>query len=237
MRTAVRGLGEVLITLGVILLLFVAYTIWWTTFLSHRAAAAEADGLRSSWSASPSPTASGSASASSAAPTAAATPAPEPTPAIGDAFALMTIPRLGNNMKSTPVLQGVSLTELAKGVGHYPDSAMPGQTGNFAVAAHRITYGEPLRHIDELQAGDNVYVETATGWYTYRLFKTQLVLPDEVWTVAPKPFPDDPSFPTKLVTLTTCDPEYGNSHRWIWWGELVTAQAKPGPAPQLKVSG
>ncbi|MFM2438432.1 MAG: hypothetical protein RLZ55_1251 [Actinomycetota bacterium] len=234
MRTAVRGLGEVLITLGLILLLFVAYTIWWTTFLSHRAAAAEADGLRNSWSASATPTPTPAPTGASAAPVA---PSPEPSASTGQAFALMTIPRLGNNMKSAPVLQGVSLDELAKGVGHYPDSAMPGETGNFAVAAHRITYGEPLRHVDELQVGDNVYVETAGGWYTYRLIKTQLVLPDEVWTVAPKPFPNDPSFPTKLVTLTTCDPEYGNSHRWIWWGELVAAQAKPTPAPQLKVSG
>lgn len=233
MRTAVRGLGEVLITLGLILLLFVAYTIWWTTFLSHRAAAAEADGLRSNWSsASPAPS---PASPSPAPP--AASPSPVPSPSSGEAFALMTIPRLGSNMNSAPVLQGVSLAELAKGVGHYPDSALPGETGNFAVAAHRITYGEPLRHVDELQVGDNVYVETAGGWYTYRLIKTQLVLPDEVWTVSPKPFPDDPAFPTKLVTLTTCDPEYGNSHRWIWWGELVAAQAKPGPAPQQKVNG
>lgn len=135
--TAVRSVGEILITFGIVLLLFVVYTLWWTTFLSHRAASREVAGLRDLWAASP-------PSAITAVPNSDGTIAPIPVPETGETFALITIPRLGDNMSSAPVLQGVSLDELAKGVGHYPDSALPGEVGNFAVAAHRITYGEPL---------------------------------------------------------------------------------------------
>lgn len=230
MRTALRGVGEVLITLGAVLLLFVVYEVWWTTLLANRAADRNVAAIEEAW-ADPEPR-------SVAGRTGAPTP-PEVTtpPAIGTPFALMTIPRLGENMDNKPVLQGVGLDELAQGVGHYPESALPGQPGNFAVAAHRITLGEPLRYVENLEVGDNVYVETETYWYTYRLIKTQIVLPDEVWTVSPKPLGEDPAAPRSLITLTTCHPTFGNSHRWIWWGELVKASPKADGAPTKVVNG
>lgn len=231
MRTALRGFGEVLITLGAVLLLFVAYEVWWTTFLANRAAERNVAEIQQTWG-DPEPR-------SVAGLTPVAAPAEVTTPpAIGTPFALMTIPRLGDNMNNKPVLQGVGLDELAQGVGHYPDTALPGQPGNFAVAAHRITLGEPLRYVETLEVGDNVYVETETYWYTYRLIQTQIVLPDEVWTVGPNPLVDDPAAPPrKLITLTTCHPTFGNSHRWIWWGELATATPKTQPAPTKVVNG
>ncbi len=151
----------------------------------------------------------------------------------------MTIPRLGANVDDKPVLSGVGLDELAQGLGHYPDSAMPGQEGNFAVAGHRITLGEPLRYVENLEVGDNVYVETETYWYTYRLNRTEIVLPDAVWTVSPDPFETRSDPLQRLITLTTCHPTFGNSHRWIWWGELVESTPKsPGvQAPEMVVNG
>lgn len=229
MRTALRGFGEVLITLGAVLLLFVAYEVWWTTLIANRAAERNVAEIQQTWD-DPDPRAIAARAADP----------PEVTtqPAIGTPFALMTIPRLGENMNKKPVLQGVGLDELAQGVGHYPDSALPGQPGNFAVAAHRITLGEPLRYVETLEVGDNVYVETETFWYTYRLTRTQIVLPDEVWTVSPNPFGDPPdAAPRKLITLTTCHPTFGNSHRWIWWGDLVKASPKTLGAPTMVVNG
>lgn len=222
MRSLVRGFGELLITLGVVALLFIAYQLWWTTFLSNREAARNAEEITQSWTANP-----------------AVELPPELTvgPAEGVGFALMTIPRLGENVKSKPVLQGVTLEVLAEGIGHYPSSAMPGQQGNFAVAGHRISYGEPFRNVPELQIGDNVYVETENYWYTYRLAKSEIVLPDATWTVDPEPFGAESTLSDKLVTLTTCEPLYGNSHRWIWWGELVDTMPKLEGAPTMTVSG
>jgi sortase A len=221
-RSLVRGLGELLITLGAVALLFIAYQLWWTTFLSNREAARNAEEITRSWT--------------------AASPAvlpPELTeqPAEGVGFALMTIPRLGDNVKSKPVLQGVTLEVLAEGLGHYPTSAMPGQPGNFAIAGHRISYGEPFRNVPELQIGDNVYVETENYWYTYRLAKSEIVLPDATWTVQPEPFGPENALGSKLLTLTTCEPLYGNSHRWIWWGELVNTMPKIEGSPTMTVNG
>lgn len=222
MRALTRGIGEVLITAGLVALLFLVYQLWWTTVLSNREAARNADEITQSWeseSLAPLP------------------PELNQEPADGTGFALMTIPRLGDNVKAKPVLQGVSLEVLAEGIGHYPTTAMPGQPGNFAVAGHRISYGEPFRNVPELQIGDNVYVETANYWYTYRLAKSEIVLPDAAWVVQPQPFGADTALGDRLVTLTTCEPLYGNSHRWIWWGELVDTIPKAEGAPTMTVSG
>lgn len=223
MRTAVRGIGEVMITLGLVLLLFLVYQLWWTTVLAHRAAARNTATIQRSWNPPASP--------------AAVLPELTEPPGIGQGFALMTIPRLGDNMNNEPVLQGVDFDQLAQGVGHYPDTALPGQVGNFAVAAHRITLGEPLRNVDQLQPGDNVYVETENWWYTYRLDRTKLVAPTDVWTINPNPFPEEPLPSDRIITLTTCHPLFGNSQRWIWWGYLVKAQPKSAGAPAKVVNG
>lgn len=222
MRSIVRGIGELLITLGLVALLFIAYQLWWTTVVSNRDAARKAEEITQSWTPSP-----------------AIELPPELTeqPAEGVGFALMTIPRLGDNVKGKPVLQGVSLEVLAEGIGHYPTSALPGQVGNFAVAAHRISYGEPFRNVPDLQIGDNVYVETQNYWYTYRLAKSEIVLPDAVWTVEPQPFGPENPLGDRLVTLTTCEPLYGNSHRWVWWGQLVDTMPKVEGSPTMTVSG
>ncbi|MCB0916202.1 MAG: class E sortase [Actinobacteria bacterium] len=230
MRAVVRGGGEILITLGAILLLFVAYQLWFTTWQANRAAAANVSEIQQSWS-DPDPQS-----------IAAKGPDPAPVteqPPVGTPFALMTVPRLGENINNKPLLQGVGFDELAQGLGHYPETAMPGQEGNFAVAGHRITLGEPLRYVETLEVGDNVYVETETYWYTYRLTRTEIVLPDAVWTITPDPFDTNAEPPARMITLTTCHPTFGNSHRWIWWGELVesTPKGDGAKAPEMKVNG
>jgi sortase A len=215
--SAVGVLGELLITLGVLLLLFVAYQLLWTNVTALRAADQVASDLQDSW-ASQDP--QGGGAGGSGEDTA------EARPEIGSAFALMYIPRLSDRVWGMPVLESVELSDLARGIGHYPTTQLPGEKGNFAVAAHRATNGEPFRDIDRLQDGDRVFVETQDSWFEYTLRRDQIVSPSDTWVI--DPVPGDPgATPTdRLVTLTTCNPRWGSTTRWIWWGDLTTSYDK-----------
>jgi sortase A len=220
--SAVGVLGELLITAGVLILLFVAYQLLWTNVTAQRSADQVASQLQESWSRP------GDATGSSVSGDSGETgeEAPEARPEIGDAFALMYIPRLSDKVWGMPVLESVELSDLARGIGHYPMSQLPGEKGNFAVAAHRATNGEPFRAIDRLQVGDKVFVETQDSWYEYTLRRDRIVSPQDTWVI--DPVPGDPgATPTdRLITLTTCNPRWGSTTRWIWWGDLTTRYDK-----------
>ena len=112
----------------------------------------------------------------------------QPVPAYGTGFALLYIPRLRDKVWGLPIHQGTSKAILAQGAGHYRGTAMPGQVGNFAIAAHRSTHDEPFANFPDLQAGDKVYVQTRTQWYVYTLSKDDPNLsPTDVWVVDPVP--------------------------------------------------
>ncbi len=199
-------LGELLITFGVVLLLFVVYQLLWTNVTADRAAGAAAEQLQETWSRPPTTTPE----------------VDEPDrPPLGDAFALMYIPRLRDKVWGLPVLESVSPADLARGIGHYPTSQLPGETGNFAVAGHRATNGEPLRNIDLLQVGDPVYVETRDAWYEYRLERDQIVTPQDNWVIDPVPGQPGAAPSQPLITVTTCNPRWASTQRWIWWGSLT----------------
>ena len=213
--TAVGVLGELLITVGVLLLLLVVYQLLWTNVTAQRQADQVASDLQDSWT-QQSGTTDGSDEDGED-----GEDAPEARPEIGSAFALMYIPRLSDKVWGMPVLESVALSDLARGIGHYPQSQLPGEVGNFAVAAHRATNGEPFRDIDRLQVGDEVYVETQDAWYEYTLRRDQIVAPTATWVIDPVPF-DPGATPTdRLITLTTCNPRWGSTSRWIWWGDLT----------------
>src|SRR4029079_17536164 len=91
----------------------------------------------------------------------------------GKGFAFLHIPRLGKKY-SVPVVQGVSLPDLSRGVGHYPSTALPGEIGNFAVAGHRATNGEPFANLDAVKVGDSPAVETRLQWFTYVVAKVEI---------------------------------------------------------------
>lgn len=213
--TAVGVLGELLITVGVLLLLLVVYQLLWTNVTAQRQADQVASDLQDSWT-QQSETTDGSAEDGED-----GEDTPEARPEIGNAFALMYIPRLSDKVWGMPVLESVALSDLARGIGHYPQTQLPGEVGNFAVAAHRATNGEPFRDIDRLQVGDEVYVETQDAWYAYTLRRDQIVAPTATWVI--DPVPGDPgATPTdRLITLTTCNPRWGSTSRWIWWGDLT----------------
>lgn len=204
--------GELLITVGVLLLLLVAYQLLWTNVTAGRAADEAATALQDSWERPPT-NADGTP--------VEVTRTRNPRPKLGEAFALMYIPRLRDKVWGMPVWQSVELSDLARGVGHYPETQMPGRKGNFAVAAHRATNGEPFRDIDRLQIGDSVYVETRDTVYEYTLQEDRIVAPSATWVLDPVPGEPGARPTRRLITLTTCNPRWASTSRWIWWGELT----------------
>ncbi|HEY6933260.1 MAG TPA: class E sortase [Marmoricola sp.] len=153
----------------------------------------------------------------------------------GQATALVRIPAFGRHYV-VPVLEGTSPDVLARGLGHFPGSAPPGGVGNYALAGHRVTHGEPLRNMPELRPGDKVIVETARTTYTYVLDTdpNDLVVDfTQVWVIAPHPHnPDphgvEPAHSRRLITLTTCSELFHTDNRMIAFGHLVGTRRRAG---------
>jgi sortase A len=152
----------------------------------------------------------------------------------GVAAALVRIPAFGDDYR-VPVQEGVSDSVLAEGLGHFRGSADPGQVGNFALAGHRVTHGEPLRDLPSLRPGDRVVVETRDRSYTYRIDMSppDLVVGfDDVWVIAPLPRnPDGGVQPAqragrRLLTLTTCSELFHTDNRMIAFGHLVGSRPR-----------
>lgn len=221
--------GELFITLGLVMLLFVAYQLWYTNFLAQRTADGAAGSLQQTWQKDPG---AGAAAGAAPAPVAAAF---EP----GQGFAILYIPKLDVKV---PVAEGVSKPKvLDRGmVGHYGEgslkTAMPADAqGNFAVAGHRNTHGEPFRYINKLVPGDPVVVETRDAYYTYEMTSSLAQTPPTNVSVI-KPVPEGSGFtsPGRYITLTTCTPEFTSTYRMIVWGRMTDERPRSqGPPPAL----
>jgi sortase A len=213
-RRAIHWLGEILITLGVIALLFVGYLVFWTNVRADASAQTLTNDLHQQWAVHPHSTG-------------LVGPAPV-TLVANQPFALMRIARLGSHW-SSPVIEGITLPDLAEGVGHYPGTAGPGQIGNFAVAGHRRTHGQPFADLQKLRPGDLVTVETDDAIYTYVVDNDPnktIVLPTDVWVIDPVPGKPTVTPTRALLTLTTCNPTWNSSHRMIVFGHLVSTKVK-----------
>jgi sortase A len=233
-RTVLRGTGQTLITLGVVLLLFCVYELKVTNLVTARAQEELADDLRAQWDApvmalpSPVPSPSG-APVALPPPTAAPTPPPVE---LGSGLAVLRIPRLGDwNDRPPVVVEGVSTDDLRKGPGHIPGTAMPGEIGNVVLSGHRTTYGAPFERFDELQPGDAVVVETRDTWFTYTVTGTRIVRPTAIEVTWPVPG-DRGATPTeRLLTLTTCHPRFSARQRMVVSAELTATDAKGAGTP------
>ncbi|HYQ34228.1 MAG TPA: class E sortase [Lapillicoccus sp.] len=242
-RAVVGTVGELAITAGVLLLLFVVWELGVVGFTTNRAQAATVDTLERQF-AQPTPTtpstpSTPSTSSTTDTPTASpTTSAAVPVPPPGDAFAILRIPRLGASW-AKPVYQGVGLDVLAKGIGHYPDTQLPGQVGNAAFAGHRAGHGNPLIDIDTIRPGDAIVVETADTYVIYRADRSEIVPPTDVNVLAP--VPDQPGVaPTEAwLTLTSCEPKYGSTNRFIVFAKLDRSvpRAEGLPADVLAAPG
>jgi sortase A len=220
MRAVVRGFGEILITAGLIVLLFVAYELVWTNVEANRHTDQVSNALRDQWADPPHASGHGAGNVGSS------------TFVKGKGFAFLHIPALGRNW-SRPVVQGVSLPDLARGVGHYPKTALPGEVGNFAVAGHRATNGEPFAYLDKVHVGDVVVAETRTMWFTYVVDRTKIVAPDSFWVLDPVPGHPNRQPTQRLLTLTTCNPRWASFQRLIVFGHLEEARAKSAGPPAV----
>jgi sortase A len=197
-----------MITAGLVILLFVAYELWFTGFEAARAQAK----LRKE----PLP------------------PLPASGPghiAFGHALGVIFIPRLGASYHKV-IVQGVSTADLQKGgPGHVPTTALPGQLGNSVLSGHRTTYGAPFNRLDEVRSGDAVVIETRTTWLVFREVRTVVVSPDASWVTLPVPG-HPAATPTKsLLTLTTCHPKYSAAHRLVVFATLESQQPRSAGLP------
>ncbi|MDQ1681979.1 MAG: sortase [Frankiaceae bacterium] len=239
-RRAISALGELLVTAGVIVLLFGAYELWGTGLYT----AAQQDNLRAalnqSWAAAsagatptqgPSPSPGTSTTAPVKAPAFDITQVP-----IGSGLAVLRIPRFGADYQKV-IVQGVGVEDLKRGPGHYPGSAFPGDIGNFVVSGHRTTYGAPFNRIDELKPGDPIVVQTATDWFVYRVTSSEVVPPTATDVINPVPHHGNEQ-PTKaLLTLTTCNPKYSASQRLIVYAELDQRRPVADGPPDVLAKG
>ncbi|MFJ6211980.1 class E sortase [Streptomyces sp. NPDC092296] len=226
--------GELLITLGVVLGLFVAYSLWWTNVLADRHAATEAGQLRRQWS-QQQPATDGSKKPGDSA-------VRHPHFATGDSVGFLHVPAMGKDF-TVLIRMGTGTDILNEGVaGVYQEpyaAAMPwAKVGNFALAAHRDGHGAKFHNLDKVHKGDSVVVETADTWYVYRVDSS---LPEtskfNTGVVAPVPEGSGYTKPGKYITLTTCTPVYTSRYRMAVWGTLVRTvpvDAKRTPPAELR---
>ena len=198
--------GDLLVTAGVLLLLFVGWQLWWTDVTANRVQQGTVHALTRDF-------ASGSTPSGSTNTKPAAVP-------FGKAFAIVRIPRLGADY-ARPVLQGTSSDVLQRGIGHYDGTAMPGSVGNFAIAGHRTTYGRPFHDIDKLRAGDRIIVETRTSYIVYAVKRHVIVAPTQVDVIAPVPQRPGAKATAAWLTMTACHPKYSAAQRYVVFAELV----------------
>lgn len=236
---AVGGIGRTMITVGILLMLFVAYQLWGTGWHESRAQSS----LHDEFQALLSTTTTAPTTAPAPSPTTTALEAtPPPTTqapvealgpfANGDAIARLRIPKIDVDKV---VIEGVQVEDLRKGPGHYRSTPYPGQKGNAAIAGHRTTYGAPFNRIDELAPGDEIVVTTLQGEFTYTVLPQTnpddgsiighlIVDPADVWVL------DDAG--DNRLTLTACHPKYSAKERIV-----VQARLNEPPAPTPPVTG
>ncbi|MDZ4090145.1 MAG: class E sortase [Arthrobacter sp.] len=226
---AVQVIGELLITLGVIAVLFVAWQLWWTNVEADAAQGAAVKQFVQEHQA-PIPDSSAADPAVPAAP--AATPVGT-APAHGTAIGVIYIPRFGADY-SRPIIEGTSSDVIdTLGLGRYAGTAMPGAVGNFVMAGHRQTHGAVLDNIHTLVPGDKIYVQTADGFYTYVFRNQEIVLPDRTDVILPVPTQPGAVPEQRLLTMTSCNPLFGSEERIIAYSVFESWQplsAGP-PAP------
>lgn len=230
-------LGELLMTAGVITLLYVGWQLWIGDMIYGAQRNAAGSEIAEEWEqeyAAPMPEEPVPEEPVPEDPAVAAPVEPVVPAEAGDAevFAIMHVPRFGADYQ-VPVAGGVSRERTLDpiGIGHYPGTAMPGGVGNFALAAHRTTYGAAFNRIADLRIGDAIVVETADGWYTYRFRTLEYVTPSEVEVLLPVPQVPDAPAASRYITLTSCSPMFAMTERIVAYGlfEAYTPRAAGAP--------
>ena len=208
MRRTANVTGRVLVTVGTLLLLFVAYQLWGTGIYEAREQSRLQGEVKQQIAHSRAARAPVSGTTT--------TTTPPPPPPEGEGIGLIHIPKIGLDRA---VVQGVAVPDLRKGPGHYPDSPMPGQLGNAAIAGHRTTYGAPFNRIDELAPGDEITIVTVSGSFHYTVTGQLVVTPKQTEVLD--------ATADATLTLTTCNPKYSARERLVVKARLdVDAQSE-----------
>ncbi|MFF2007695.1 class E sortase [Streptomyces sp. NPDC058195] len=216
---ASRVTGELFITLGVLMLLFVTYQLWWTNVRANQYAGKETHKIQDDWAKG------------------------DRSPGVfeaGQGFAIIHIPKLD---VVAPIAEGISKEKvLDRGmVGHYSEgslrTAMPSaKKGNFALAGHRNTHGEPFRYINQLNPGDPIVVETQDAYYTYEMTRMlPQTAPSNVSVIDPVPRGSGFTETGRYITLTTCTPEFTSTYRLIVWGKMIDERPRSKGKPDALV--
>jgi sortase A len=238
-RWVVGGIGKALITIGLLMFGFVAYQLWGTGVETARAQsrlqgefdqllAASASTTTATTTLPPTTSPRSPTSTTPDSPPASTTvPAPITAPDInwanGSAVARIEIPSIDVDKV---VVEGVRDKDLREGPGHFPESPMPGQLGNSAIAGHRTTFGAPFGEIDEVELGDELIFTTPAGTFVYAVTDVAIVAPEDYGDVIPT---TDPTEAT--VTLVSCHPKYTARQRIIVYGTLIGERSPPPMAP------
>jgi len=241
--TVVGVLGELFLTAGVLVLLFLGWQVWLNDIIVGAEQTSAANDLAEQWEQgaddplpTPNPTDEAPAPSETPAPVDPGEPIVAAAPKAAESFANLIVPRLGADYRR-PIAEGVGLNVLNNrktGVGHYPQTQMPGEVGNFAVAAHRTTYGAGFHDINSLLVGDSIYVETADGWYKYVYRGTEYVRPTGVGVLEPVPQAAGVASTDRIITMTSCHPYFSAAERIIAYGVFDTWYPRAGgPPPEI----
>ncbi|MCU1515039.1 MAG: class sortase [Microbacteriaceae bacterium] len=218
--------GELFITAGVLVFLFLGWQLWLNDIIVGSSQNKTGVTLAQNWDA-PVP-----AQADRPKPADYGDPVVATAPANAQQFAVMYIPRFGADYSRT-VSEGVGTSTVLdkNGIGHYPGTQMPGEVGNFAVAAHRTTHGAPFNQLATLQVGDKIYVQTQDGYYTYVYRGLEYVRPTGVGVLDPVPETTGASPTDRLMTMTSCNPKLSAAERIVGYASLDSWQPTAAGAP------
>ena len=233
--TVVGVLGELLVTAGVLVLLFLGWQLWFNDIVVGAQQQTAADQLAEEWEQQYEEVFGGATAApvSDTVRPSKEDPVVADVPQRGAAFATLMVPRFGKDYArvigegvGNPVLNSTSL-----GIGHYTGTQMPGEVGNFAVAAHRKAYGGAFEHLNSLRVGDPIFIETADGWYEYSYRSTEYVPPTGIDVLAPVPQDTQAEPGDRILTLTTCNPLFSTAERLIAYATFEGWYPREGGAP------
>lgn len=245
MRRFLGATGRVLITTGILLLLFVAYQLWGTGIYEARAQSKLRSQFEHTLKAhgqtplnSTTTTVPDNPTVSTAPPTTTAPP-PGPVPENGDPLGFIRIDKIGLGTDDLEaVVQGVDVDDLHQGAGHYPATPLPGQEGNSAIAGHRTTYGAPFGDVNELAKGDKITVQTVQGIFTYVVDQDPFpVDPNDGDVLLPEPDPARAGHYLATLTLTTCNPKFSAAQRLIVKASLMLPEGAAPLPPSPGTSG
>ena len=221
--------GELLITLGVVLMLFVVWQLWWTNIDAAKAQGQATEALVQNLGDVVIPDKEETEEKDYG-------PAPVTDISPGETFGIMYFPTWGKNGQHNPVTNGTGDDVIDNlGIGHYENSQLPGEIGNFAVAAHRQTHGQVFWDIDKLKEGDHIYLQTKEGYYTYTWSKTEIVSPSDGSVLLPVPHHPEIKAEKSILTMTSCHPKYTTRQRMIAYSELTSWRPlDAGPPAEIR---